>query len=234
MLTKHQSFAMRRVVRRDLVGAPYNPRVLHKIERRALTKALKRFGLLAPITVNGATVVGGHQRLAVLDALEGRDDYELDVAGVDLTPEQEREANVLLNSDHVQGSWDLEKLEALLHEEGVSFERIGLEREQIEGMFGAAFFAGVQKESEALLAAVEAVEAIAPPKTDVEPTEREKAIAHRAEMRKTHKLEQDSIVCVVFTTVEECDAFVSRFAYEPGVKYVDGVRVTKVLDGHTA
>ena len=70
-----------------LRAAPYNPRKIHPESQRRLKKALTRLGMLAPVTWNrrSGNLVGGHQRLKLLDELaDGATDYELTVAVVDL------------------------------------------------------------------------------------------------------------------------------------------------------
>lgn len=69
-------------------------------------------GLISTITWNepSGNLVGGHQRLAIIDALEGTDNYLIEVSVVQLTPAQEVEANISLNNPNLQGDWDLELL----------------------------------------------------------------------------------------------------------------------------
>lgn len=113
-LTAHQAFRTRRLRRDQIRNAPYNPRRISPHNREKLRQNLRAVGLLGPVTWNARTgnLVGGHQRLAILDALEGRGDYELDVAAVDLDDAEERAQNVALNNPKLQGSWD----EAMLTE----------------------------------------------------------------------------------------------------------------------
>lgn len=115
-LSKFQTFTMERVHRRNLVVAKYNPRTITDEARGKLRANLQSVGLLAPLTLNRTTgtLLSGHQRLACLDALEGTDDYLLDVSVVELTEKQEKEQNVALNSDRLTGDWDLDLLADLL------------------------------------------------------------------------------------------------------------------------
>ena len=108
-LSRFQAFETRRIHRRELASAAYNPRILSEAARKKLKKNLDSdhggVGLLGPVTWNEVTgtLVGGHQRLQILDALEGTDNYLLDVAVVRLTEVQEKEQNIALNSDRPQG-----------------------------------------------------------------------------------------------------------------------------------
>src|SRR5689334_18110966 len=88
-----ESFEIVSVRRSELKGAPYNPRQLGESEKRKLAKGLKRHGLVAPITWNARTgfVVGGHQRLTIMDSIVGKGDYTLNVARIDVDEAREKE-----------------------------------------------------------------------------------------------------------------------------------------------
>lgn len=100
----------------QLKPAPYNPRVNLKpgdVEYEKLKRSIVEFGYVEPIIFNKSTgfVVGGHQRVKVLQAL-GHE--EVDVVIVELDDKMERALNVALNK--VGGDWDLPKLKDLLLE----------------------------------------------------------------------------------------------------------------------
>ena len=100
----------------DLNRAAYNPRIdliPGDPEYENLRRSITTYGLLIPVIWNKRTnnVVGGHQRLTVL---ENEGETEVDVSVVDLDPMQERQLNVALNK--IEGGWDEEKLGALLAE----------------------------------------------------------------------------------------------------------------------
>lgn len=108
-------------VRRDrLRNAPYNPRRMDDAAKKLLRKSLERHGLVEALVWNKRTgnLVGGHQRLEQLDALEGSNDYELEVCVVDVDEREEAALNVQLNQRSMQGDWDPGKLEALVNDFG--------------------------------------------------------------------------------------------------------------------
>lgn len=70
-------------------------------------------------------LVSGHQRLAILDALEGHDNYRLDVASVNLTEAQEVAANLAFNNDLAGGGWDLPLLAEAFKADGLELELTG-------------------------------------------------------------------------------------------------------------
>lgn len=100
----------------ELTPAEYNPRVELKPgdqEWEALDESIGNFGYVEPIVWNERTgnIVGGHQRRNVLLA---RGVEEEDISVVNLSPEDEKILNVLLNKS--KGIWDVAKLVALIDE----------------------------------------------------------------------------------------------------------------------
>lgn len=238
-LTKLQAFEILRLHRSVIKGAGYNPRKIEPHERKRLTALVRKLGMLAPITVNattGYTLVGGHQRLAILDAYEKTEDYLLDVAVVKLTPEQERTANVGLNNPNSMGGFDLDKLEAMMRDDAVKMDidLAGYARIDVEDMFGVAFFGGIGDmlaASDTVHADVIAeVEAMAPLK-DVAPTKTQIAIANRAKMKVdiSASTSTDTYVMIVFQTKAEVDAFTDWAGYPRGEAFLNGPRVMKRL-----
>jgi hypothetical protein len=125
------------VHRSDLKNADYNPRKIDKRAREKLRKNLKTVGLVEPITWNEITgnIVSGHQRVSLLDDLEGRKDYTLDVAVVRLDPHVERQQNVFMNNPSTQGDYDLTALATLLKQESFKPEDAGFDRLDLEVVF---------------------------------------------------------------------------------------------------
>ena len=100
----------------ELTPAEYNPRVELKPgdqEWEALDESIDNFGYVEPIVWNERTgnIVGGHQRRNVLLA---RGVEEEDISVVNLSSEDEKILNVLLNKS--KGIWDVAKLVALIDE----------------------------------------------------------------------------------------------------------------------
>ncbi len=86
----------------------------------ALKRSLKRFGMVQDIVWNERTgyVVGGHQRLRILDAENKGTDYDIEVKVVDLSDRDERALNVALNNQNLTGRYDADGLLAILQEQG--------------------------------------------------------------------------------------------------------------------
>lgn len=98
----------------DLVPADYNPRKALKpgdAQYEKLRRSLEEFGCVDPLVWNLRTgrIVGGHQRLTVLQDLGWT---ETEVSVVDLPEEKEKALNIALNK--ISGEWDMDRLRDLL------------------------------------------------------------------------------------------------------------------------
>jgi hypothetical protein len=135
MKTGFQKDEILTISRRGIKNAPYNPREISEENLTRLKKGIKRHGLVATITWNrrSGNVVGGHQRLAALDALEKNQDYELHVSAIDVDEHEEKMINVQLNNNSMMGDWDLPALETLLQD--VDFADAGFTASDIDILF---------------------------------------------------------------------------------------------------
>lgn len=98
----------------QLKTAEYNPRKDLKpgdAEYEKLKRSLEQFGYVEPVIWNKTTgnVVGGHQRLKVLQSLGHT---EIDCVVVELSSEKEKALNIALNK--ISGDWDKDKLALLI------------------------------------------------------------------------------------------------------------------------
>lgn len=136
-ISEHQKFTMRTMWRSEIKEHPKNPRVITESAKKKLKGKMKEVGLLQPLIVNERSgyLLGGHQRLASLDALEKNADYEIDVAVVDLNEKQELEMLVFLNNPGAQGGWELEILAEINLEAGVGFSDMGFDKLDVDLLF---------------------------------------------------------------------------------------------------
>jgi preprotein translocase subunit Sss1 len=106
---KLEAFEIVKVNRQEIHGADYNPRKITEAARKKLKAGYKRWGNVQPPVVNFRTmnIVGGHQKIKVMDDLIRRNDYDLTVAMVDLDEKEEIALNVFLNNPSAQGEWDI-------------------------------------------------------------------------------------------------------------------------------
>ena len=127
--------------RSEIEPHPKNPRQIDKKAQDNLTEKMSEIGLLQPLIVNRRTgyLLGGHQRLAVMDRLEkyknGKNDYELDVSVVDLPEEKELAMLVFLNNPSAQGTWETDLLAEINLENGISFESMGFDKLDVDLIF---------------------------------------------------------------------------------------------------
>lgn len=118
----------------DMDRAAYNPRISlvpGDSEYEDLRRSINKYGVLIPVVWNKRTnrVVGGHQRLTVL---ENEGETEVDVSVVDLDDTQEKQLNIALNK--IEGGWDEEKLAALLLELGEDATQTGFTQQEIDSL----------------------------------------------------------------------------------------------------
>lgn len=118
----------------EMERATYNPRVdlmPGDEEFQYLEESMRRFGQVLPVVWNQRTnrVVGGHQRLSVL---EYWGETETEVSVVDLDETKEKQLNLALNK--ITGSWDNEKLRFVLEELGDDALGIGFSEAEIDAL----------------------------------------------------------------------------------------------------
>jgi hypothetical protein len=212
-LAEHQRFTTRTIHRSQLQNAPYNPRLIDKHARGKLRDKLAEIGLVTTLIWNERTgnLVGGHQRLDVLDELEGRSDYHLTVAVVDLDDRAEREMNVFLNNRSAMGQWDAEALTKLVATSDAKIEEMGFDPADIQLLFETADLSSLFSDAKGETLAKEA-----------------DWFEQAYEMRKDHKRGSDDqydaefYAVVVFATTAEREEFLHRAGCARAERAIDG------------
>ncbi len=135
--SKYQNFEMQTINRKEIKNAEYNPRFMGEKEKKRLRKAIQENGLVSALTWNKRTgnLVGGHQRLSQLDALEKNDNYELTVCVIDVDERQEAKLNVQLNNPSMQGEWDVGKLFEMTETFDLSMDDMGFSATEAAYLF---------------------------------------------------------------------------------------------------
>ena len=99
----------------EIFPADYNPRKdlqPDDEEWKNIARSLATFGYVDPIIINqDGTIIGGHQRAKVLQAMGHK---EVDVVVVDMEKSDEMALNIALNK--IGGQWDLDKLKDTLQD----------------------------------------------------------------------------------------------------------------------
>ena len=123
--------------RASIKNAPYNPRQMDRESAQRLRQSLSQHGLVELPIWNKRTgnLVGGHQRISQLDALERSKDYELMVNVIDVDEREEAQLNVKLNNPDLQGDWDFQKLADMADEFDLSFDDMGFSDMTVDMMF---------------------------------------------------------------------------------------------------
>ncbi len=136
-VSHYQNFETETIQRSQIKNAEYNPRIMDKEAKKRLRKSIQSSGLVSALTWNRRTgnLVGGHQRLEQLDALEKSDKYELTVCVIDVDEREEAKLNVQLNNPDSQGDWDLERLAIMTDEFDLSLEDMGFSKDSAQFLF---------------------------------------------------------------------------------------------------
>jgi hypothetical protein len=111
---------------------------MDKAAQKRLRNNIRKHGLVSALTWNRRTgnLVGGHQRLEQLDALEKSEDYDLTVCVVDVDEREEAALNVQLNNPSMQGDWDLDKLAQVSEDFDLSMtDDLGFTQNDVDFMF---------------------------------------------------------------------------------------------------
>jgi ParB-like chromosome segregation protein Spo0J len=236
--TQHQKFVYREVHRSQINPAPYNPNVMSDYSYKLLSKKLKEVGLLTTLVWNERTgnLVGGHHRLKGLDQLEGKLDYTLGVAVVNLSEKQEKEMNVYLNNSMVQGRFDKDLFFKMLEQQPLDLDGMGMTRLDLEMEFGelpGMFKLGeslLSKQETSILGLADEAAAIIAPRDEAKqartPTEeeRQKMRAARKEYRESraNAPENDGSYYLVlrFDRVEDKNAWLESRGYPLDAPYI--------------
>lgn len=177
--------------RSEIHFADYNPRKIDEEAKKTLKRGIKKFGMVGGFVVNkqtGNTLVGGHQRMAVLDDLHKfpENDYQVRVDLIDIDLKSEKELCILLNNPNAQGVWQFDQLAELIPD--IDYKDAGLTEADLN-MIGVDFL--LQTEEENNLASE--LEAMMAPANEAHQAEVEQRAAERAELKALNKAEQEAM-----------------------------------------
>jgi ParB-like chromosome segregation protein Spo0J len=221
-LTRYQAFEVATINRRDIQKAPYNPRYMTPQAEKMLRRSLRSLGLVEPVVWNRRTgnLVGGHQRITQIDALEKRDDYDITVAVVDVDEHAEKKLNLALNNRNIQGDWDEEALADILREcSEVDYSDIGVTDADLEVLLGTVEGSDYRE----LLTEGEERKAVKGSLAEIKASE--------ARMREKTADENvvDFYTVIVFESFQERDEFCEALGLHPGDKYIRGADLMRLL-----
>ena len=222
--------------------AGYNPRTISEEGKKALRRSIKRYGVVGGIVVNkqtGYTIVGGHQKVAILDELNKYDpgtkenDYTLQVELVDVDEKTEKSLNVTLNNPNVGGDWDDEKMRQLIPD--IDWKDAGLTDADLN-LFGVDYLlqteeeANIASEIDGMMAEINAEhEAEVQQRREERAQERAEKVAHMKDVKQQVKEsavkqaeDMEAYVMLSFTDFRAKAAFMERFGYSPYDKFIKG------------
>ena len=200
------------IARSQIVNLPYNPRTIDRSARKRLKDGVKHFGLVDTLVWNARTgnLVGGNQRLGVLDERAKNHDYSLDVSVVDLDDTDEKKLALLLNNESAMGMWDAPQLSdivaALPNLDFTGFDKVSLSM---------------------MLPEFNVNEIFAEASGDAQDVEKIAAIkAKKKQARQEAKTENDVefYIVIVFESREDCTGFLRELQLDEGEKYFSGAR----------
>lgn len=139
--------------RSEIHPHPRNPRTIDAEGRKALKRSMKNFGVLGGIIVNrqnGFAIVGGNQKVAIMDEQQKYDpenpetDYVIRCEVVDMDEKTELEALTALNNPAIGGKYDWQKLAELIPD--IDYKNAGLTEEDLS-MIGVDYLFQTEEEN---------------------------------------------------------------------------------------
>lgn len=220
--------------RSQIHPAEYNPRTISKEGKAALKRSIKKYGVVGGIVVNrrtNFTIVGGHQKVAVLDELNKYpdNDYSIRVELIDVDEKTEKELNVTLNSPNVGGEWDYDALRELIPD--IDYKDAGL-TEQDLNIIGIDFNFQTEEENtiadelDNLMAPVQEQHQA---ELEQKQAERAEKVAHMKQVKQEVKeaaqkaaANMDAYIMLSFGTWEAKQEFCEKFGFDPEQKFLKG------------
>jgi hypothetical protein len=222
-----QKFVPGRIHRKQINNAPYNPRQIDDHARKKLSDNIKKKGLLDSLVWNKRTgyLVGGHQRLSILDDLSTTgSNYFIDVSVVDLSEKEEKEQNLFFNNPSAQGTYDIDKLGKMIAGGEVDYKVSGFDDMDLQMHFEGTEYAVTMFDEDKA------------PKSVQDDLDQLEEIQRMKRERKAHRdRDQDAndpefYAVVVFPDRDAQGQFMERVGMSRNDRYVDGVRLRTSLE----
>lgn len=189
---------------------------------------------MRPLVWNEATkhLVEGHQRIDILDELEGTPDYYLDVSVVTLTDKVEREQNVFLNATTFTGEFDLPALKAMI-DGGLDYSAAGLDLYDLN-VLGVETV--IVKQLDALPSHQQADEEEEDQEEEVERTPEEKKQAIKEEKARIAERiegrfdEGEAYVTISFDSYKDKSGWMIKYGFGPSDLFVKGEILQQIIE----
>jgi len=226
--------------------------------KKQLKRSIKRYGCVGGIVVNkrtGNTIVGGHQKISVLDDIYKYDvnnpetDYSIRCELVDVDEKTEKELNVTLNNPNVGGTWDYDMLREMVGDGDFDYKNAGLTENDLdiigvdytmqtegEAQMQNAFEELTRERDQQHREEMDARREIRDAAKQEEPSEEDK-IEHMKAVKQQVKQQaietaanMDAYVVLSFDTWQNKCAFMERFGYPVEMKMVKGEKFDAICE----
>lgn len=200
----------------DLRKTPYDPRIIDPYSRKKLKEKIQQVGLVETLVYNKRTgnLVGGNQRISILDDLEQNDQYELDVAVIDVDEGTEKELVVFLNNQSAMGAWDTELLEQIARDKQVDIRKLGFDEADLQILLDGADLSPIFDEEKRGNAS-----------KHIKTIEEMKAERKRYKNEVAQKQDSEFYLVLVFSNRREVEEFQFALHQDPQQRYIDGKRL---------
>lgn len=218
--------------------ASYNPRKISDEGRKQLKRSIKRYGVVGGIVVNkqtGYTLVGGHQKVSILDELNKYpdNDYSLRVELIDVDEKTEKSLNITLNNPNVGGEWDFDAMREIIPD--IDYKDAGLTEADLN-MIGLDNLLKTEEESNIADSLTDMMQPVTEQKAEEKAQrqaerqlEQEAKAQHMKDVKQEVKekaiqdaQKMDAFVMISFDTYEAKADFCERFGYAPDSRFIKG------------
>lgn len=241
-LSKYFNSKTAEVMRSQIHPADYNPRKISAEGYKQLKRSIRNYGVVGGIVVNagtGNTIVGGHQKVAILDELNKYpdNDYTLRVEIINVDEKKEKALNVALNNPNIGGEWDYDALARIIPD--IDYKDAGLTEADLN-MIGVDYLLQTEEENN-LAGELDSLMSEVNEQHEADKAQRqaERAAktAHMKEVKKQVKetaskqaQDMDAYVMLSFDTWEAKAAFCERFGFDPYQKFFKGEAFDEMVE----
>ncbi len=228
-VSKYQKFETKTISRADIQNAPYNPRKISDQAKKKLRDNIKRVGLLDTIVVNRRTmnIVSGHQRVAILDSLERKKDYNLTVSMVDLSEKEEMEQNLFFNNTKTMGEFDPFLLAEMFESNDIEVDNTGFELPDL-GLLGVEIDMAPDDEDEEQMSDDDKELLQLGGRIYDDSHELRKAIKEYSTKGDAQVI--DVNVVLTFGSTEAKVSFMRKYGFDGGEKYIKGEVFDQIIE----
>lgn len=200
--------------------ANYNPRAIPLDNKVKLGNSLNEFGLVENLIYNARTgnLIGGHQRLSILDQKAKGADYSIPLCVLDVSPTREKELNLALNNPSSQGWWEWQSMAEMI----ASDKEIDIAAAGFEPLYLEQAFTRFAKIDDLDLSHVFAHKSADPAEGDAKEIEKIKASKEEFKAIGREANDDSFSFSVVFTNPEEKVKFLAGLGFSTNARHVEG------------